>query len=1282
MINIKKALLLTVLPATLISSAYLMNVYAETDNTVSVDGSYEVSIPADVSFDSTTKTNTMSISGKVNKLHDLNVSISSENDFKLKQNDVSIDYVLKDGDTELKSGDSWSFPEGNDYSKYEAEESTFNKELTLSTYGGQYAGDYTDKLTFTLTDTQCYHLGVNVKDSSITSVDVQYDVYINGKLISPGTAAFSKYIPKGSTYEVKNILVKNDKYVYGGSEGDLSGTVNERTSVYLNFVPTTNTVTFNLNAEDAACDTTSKKVAKGYAYGTLPTPTREGYVFSGWYTDATDGETVTEDSVFSGDSDVTLYAHWQEYSYKLVTGQTLSDKIRSKATHVVFTDKKAPTDATVQDLSSNKDGSVVGWWNETTYNISTQVSGKAVIFNENSGAMFFNCSKLTSIDFLKVDTSEVTTMEGMFTYSGITTLDLRNFDTSNVTDMGRMFSGTNLTELDISNFDTSKVKDMSDMFNSSSKLTSLNIKALNTENVTNMNSMFMDCTSLTSLNLSNFDMSNVIDISCMFANDSNLESIFVAENFVLNENAEEKDGYPMFSGCSKLPNYDADKVDKTMAKSVSSGGYLYVNERKVTFDANGGEFAEGSITSKIVEKGQKFGTLPTVTKDGYTFAGWHVQDYGMTETITEDSDFYYDINITLKANWVVSYQLATGSEFNDAIPILDKYTGEKSVTKVVFTDTTAPSGTELTDLSGSKDNSVVGWLDDTTWYVSTQKEGQKVIFNEDSSGMFFTSRIVGAFDFRSIDFSNIDTSKVQNMNFMFAHCEALETIDLSNFDTSNATFMNAMFYDCSNLQTLDLTNIDTSNVTDMYFMFGGCEKLKYISASSKFVTTSVTSSEYMFADCTSLPNYDESKINKEMAKSVSEGGYFYMNGKVVTFDLNLEGATCDTTMKVVEQGDKYGTLPTPTADGYGFVGWFTDATGGDAITEDITFDGDSDITLYAHWIEYSYKLMSGSEFFSKLSGIDSNATSLVFTDTTAPDTATTYDLTKNQDESVVGWVEDTTWYVSTQSTGKKVIFNEDSSYMFNKRYADDSEYQFESITFGEYVNTSQVTNMDGMFRNCQGLESLDFSSFDTSNVTSMSGMFYQCVMLKKLDLSTFNTSKVTNMSYMFKWVGLESLDLRSFDTSSVTNMMSMFAFCGDMTDLDLSSFDTRNVTNMSWMFANCVDMTDLDLSSFDTTNVTNTSTMFRDCNKLTTTYVRTQADLEKLSAASETPSTIAFVVKESDSTVETQIEDVEEKEVDNIDQTSTSNSLEELNQSLIINSNDYTESDEMSGENQ
>ena len=39
-------------------------------------------------------------------------------------------------------------------------------------------------------------------------------------------------------------------------------------------------------------------------------------------------------------------------------------------------------------------------------------------------------------------------------------------------------------------------------------------------------------------------------------------------------------------------------------------------------------------------------------------------------------------------------------------------------------------------------------------------------------------------------------------------------------------------------------------------------------------------------------------------------------------------------------------------------------------------------------------------------------------------------------------------------------------------------------------NTSNVTNMSYMFRECSTLTSLDLSNFDTSNVTRMSHMFY------------------------------------------------------------------------------------------------------------------------------------------------------------------------------------------------
>ena len=53
----------------------------------------------------------------------------------------------------------------------------------------------------------------------------------------------------------------------------------------------------------------------------------------------------------------------------------------------------------------------------------------------------------------------------MFESSSVTGIKgLENFNTSNVTNMGQMFSYSKATTLDLSSFDTSKVTDMSWMF--------------------------------------------------------------------------------------------------------------------------------------------------------------------------------------------------------------------------------------------------------------------------------------------------------------------------------------------------------------------------------------------------------------------------------------------------------------------------------------------------------------------------------------------------------------------------------------------------------------------------------------------------------------------------------------------------------------------------------------------------------------------------------------------------------------------------------------------------
>ena len=156
------------------------------------------------------------------------------------------------------------------------------------------------------------------------------------------------------------------------------------------------------------------------------------------------------------------------------------------------------------------------------------------------------------------------------------------------------------------------------------------------------------------------------------------------------------------------------------------------------------------------------------------------------------------------------------------------------------------------------------------------------------------------------------------------------------------------------------------------------------------------------------------------------------------------------------------------------------------------------------------------------------------------------------------------------------------------------------INFNDNFNTSNVTNMDGMFHGCSSLTSLDLSNFNTSNVTKMCSMFQVCSSLTSLDLSSFNTSNVMCMCYMFcNCPSLTSLDLGSFNTSNVTKMNNMFYACSKLTSLDLSNFNTSNVKNMRSMFFSCSSLTSLNLGNFNTSKVTDMVSMFSHCSSLT-----------------------------------------------------------------------------------
>ena len=197
----------------------------------------------------------------------------------------------------------------------------------------------------------------------------------------------------------------------------------------------------------------------------------------------------------------------------------------------------------------------------------------------------------------------------------------------------------------------------------------------------------------------------------------------------------------------------------------------------------------------------------------------------------------------------------------------------------------------------------------------------------------------------------------------------------------------------------------------------------------------------------------------------------------------------------------------------------------------------------------------------------------------------------NEPGTVYGYIVEDTLYVQFSGI---LYLNPDSSNLFS------GCSNLTSIEGLQYVNTSNVTDMSGMFSATTSLKTLNLSTFNTANVTNMSGMFEGTESLTSLDISSFNTSNVTNMSRMFySSKSLTTLSLTNFNTTNVTDMTSMFEGMSKITTLSgLTSLNTTNVTSMEKMFKGMSRLTSLNLNSFRTSNVTNMSSMFEDVSSL------------------------------------------------------------------------------------
>ena len=186
------------------------------------------------------------------------------------------------------------------------DESTIPQTEGTQTYPAIFTPDDTDNYNTVETDIS---VGV-VNEPVVQEYAITFDA--NGGSVSPSSAQTkngkleSLPTPTRGGYDFLGWYTQKD----GGDEVTTDTVFTKDTTIYAHWqkqAAQEYTVTFDANGGSVNPSSATTKDGK---VESLPTPTRGGYDFLGWYTQKDGGEKVITDTVFT--KDTTIYAHWQK----------------------------------------------------------------------------------------------------------------------------------------------------------------------------------------------------------------------------------------------------------------------------------------------------------------------------------------------------------------------------------------------------------------------------------------------------------------------------------------------------------------------------------------------------------------------------------------------------------------------------------------------------------------------------------------------------------------------------------------------------------------------------------------------------------------------------------------------------------------------------------------------------------------------------------------------------------------------------------------------------------
>lgn len=741
------------------------------------------------------------------------------------------------------------------------------------------------------------------------------------------------------------------------------------------------TIQLNLNSNTAGYLT--KEVPVDGIYGTMPEPTRVGYVFDGWYTKANGGiQIYEEDEVLPGWGE-RLYAHWTpiEVTVALMGKDSYRQKFNSNYTSL--------------PALSKKDFDFSGWSDQYNDGAGVTTCNKPydhVLYPQYKGKEMqiglVMTDGWTVLRKVKVGehfgTLETPTRDG-YTFTGWYT---------------KKSGGIQINENDI--VDASVVNLYAHWTTTQSTVTfDPNGGSVSTETKTvvygerygelpvpyRTGYSFLGWSDSLP---SSYNQNTVSETDYVGKSDITLYAQWVPNTYQISFNpcggtCERTEMSVTYDSTTTLPvpvmsHYvfdgwyteikDGRKITDDSVSQLTDNTTLYARwigeEHTVYFDANGGTVSTESQKSIY---GDYYSTLPTPDYYGYTFEGWFTKRSGGTRVTAYDTP-YLTSDQTLYAHWSINHPVLT-IDANDGEMV---YNGEivESVTREVqYQQSYGTLPTPYREgytfdgwYTGSSygeqvDENTIETLEYShTIYAHWIANNYDVYFDA-NGGTVLQSSMSVTYD---EDYGTLPVPERENFEFMgwaTAVEDGRRVYSSSTVNITGTQTLYALWRGVSSVVTFD-TNGGYISVYEGgdWRRYTSVTKYEYFSENYQNFPTSVYNYGHKFLGWYTA-QYGGSLVTEDDIVTANKNHTLYAHWEKVvsTLTFNANGGTTDTSSKQITYGENYGYLPTPSRDGYTFKGWFTSETGTTEITSTTQVDVTSNQTLFARWTGHEHTVI-------------------------------------------------------------------------------------------------------------------------------------------------------------------------------------------------------------------------------------------------------------------------------------------------------------------------------------